>query len=755
MLMQEIKLTTSIAANPLVVRASKSGEYQEAKEELEAIYRRIGRKEFFTIFLLDREGTVRFDAVFSQQVGLDVSDRDYFLRAREGKTTVAGPFHPKGSATPGEVIIIVSVPIQENGEFHGVVGIPINSAFLMNIISQKKLGNTGFAHLLNSEGLVIIHPNKDYILALRFLDQPGTEEVGALIRSRNSGTASYVSGGTQIIAGLSSMALTDWTVVFSQTRDEIMEPVNRTLFSILICGTAFLLVTASIIIWFSGRISTPIQRTMEMLKEVTQHSTEVILQIGLDRKIAFANPAFERISGLKSKEILGADPPLDNTGNVSPTRIWESLEAGTSWSGRVFLRGNKERTILEVMIVPYRDDRGAIRGYLEIGRDVTSELMFEERVRQSQKLEAIGTLAGGVAHDFNNILGAIFGYTELAMMKTESGSEVGSYVREIMKASERARDLVNQILTFSRKTEVELRPLLPQSILKEALKLLRASVPASISIRSDMESSAKILAEPTQIHQIVLNLITNAVHAIGENAGTIEVDLKDFMVDEEFTRTHPGVKPGRHIMLRISDSGCGMDPGTLERIFEPFFTTKPKGKGTGLGLSVVHGIVRKLGGIVTVYSEVGRGTTFNVILPVTETDALGPIRNGSSIRKGTERIALVDDEAALTTAIQSILANLGYRVRAFTDGTEALRAIRSNPGDFDILLTDYSMPQITGVELVRSLRKSGINIPVILASGYFSQEIEDAARNEGISEIIAKPINSYQLADAIHKVLHG
>jgi PAS domain S-box-containing protein len=754
-LMQEIKLISSIAANPLVISASKKGEYQDARAELEAIYSRIGEKKYFAMNLLDREGTIRIDTAWSQQVGLNVSDRDYFVRAREGKPTVAGPFHPKGTATPGEVIIIIAVPIEERGEFLGVVSMPINTNFLADIIGQKKLGRTGYAHLLNSEGFVIVHPKKEYNLALRLLDQPDTEEIGALIKSKGSGTASYVFDGTPVIAGLSSLTLTDWTVVFSQSRDEIMLPVNRILFSILICGVIFLLITTAIIILFSGKISSPVQKVMEMLKQLTQHSPEVILQIGLDRKILFANPAFERISGLKSKDILGTEPDLNNTGNTPAKMIWDALEAGTPWSGRVSLKGNQDKTTLDVMLLPFRDDRGTIQGYLEIGRDITSELISEERARESQKLEAIGTLAGGIAHDFNNILGAIFGYAELSLMKMEKDSEIQTYVKEIMKASKRARDLVSQILTFSRKTEVVLRPLLPGSILKEALKLLRASVPATISIQSEMNSDALIMAEPTQIHQIVMNLITNAVHAIGEDAGTIEVDLRDFTVGEEFMRDHPGIRIGKHINLRVSDSGCGMDSRVMERIFEPFFTTKPPGKGTGLGLSVVHGIVRKLGGIVTVYSEVGRGATFNVIIPVAETDHLGPSRQDSSIKEGTARIAIVDDEAALTKAIQSILASLGYRVKAFTDSAEALQTIRSNPGDFDILLVDYTMPQITGLELVRSLRKAGINIPVILTSGYFNQEIEDAARNEGISELIAKPLNTYQLTDAIHRALHG
>jgi nitrogen-specific signal transduction histidine kinase len=392
---------------------------------------------------------------------------------------------------------------------------------------------------------------------------------------------------------------------------------------------------------------------------------------------------------------------------------------------------------------------------MEIGRDITSELAYEKRLQQAQKLEAIGTLAGGIAHDFNNILSGIFGYAELSLMKKDVDSETERYIREIIKASERARDLVSQILTFSRQTDVQLRPLQPKVVIKEALKLLRASIPATIEIESTISSDSVIMAEPTQIHQVIMNLFTNAAHAIGDRTGTIRLELEDFVVGEDYTRVHPNITEGNHVLIRVTDTGSGIAPEVLDQIFEPFFTTKAQGKGTGLGLSVVHGIVKQLGGIVTAYSEVGKGTVFNVIIPCMAADGLDLREGGLTLQRGTERIAVLDDEGAIATTTASILTNLGYKVTAFTESMEALKAILSDPDAFDLIITDYSMPEMTGLEMTMKLRESNIDIPVILTSGFFNKDIENAALAVGISDLIIKPVDTYHLTDAIRKAFQS
>ncbi|WP_319525478.1 ATP-binding protein [uncultured Desulfosarcina sp.] len=754
-LRQEIVLASAIAAKPIIVEAAITGDYQAAQKSLDAIHKRIGNK-YFTIFLLDRHGIARADAVFHQQIGLDLSTRDYFLKAKEGQASVAGPLHARGNATLGAPIIVVAVPILRDKEFLGVVGFPFEAEFIIQLASKASSANKGYSYIIDDEGLILFHPRKEFILKKRLFDQPGTEAVRQVLMGGKVGTASYLFEGTERIAGFYPVDLTGWIAVFCQDRAAIMAPVNRILITISISGFVFLILTVAAIVFFSNRIGDPIQKMILLMQQITQHAAEMILQIGLDRKIVHANKAFEKITGKTVEEVMHREPVLDNLGNVPADVIWRSLAQGTPWSGRVVLRDCKPGPVtLDVMLVPMRDDKGTIQGYLEIGRDITEELKLEKRLLQGQKLEAIGTLAGGIAHDFNNILSAIFGYAELALMERKHDPDTEKYIRRILKASARARDLVSQILTFSRKTEVELRPMQPKTVLKEALKLLRASIPATIDIQSRIESDAAILAEPTQIHQVAMNLFTNAVHAIGDKAGTVRLELMDFIVDEEFIRTHPDVNPGSHVLLRISDTGDGMPPEVREKVFEPFFTTKAQGKGTGLGLSVVHGIVKKLDGTISIYSEKGEGTTFNILFPCTETGQPIQISEDVSLKKGSARVALIDDEPDIASALESILSNLGYRVSAYTDGRKAMETIVSNPGQFDLIITDNTMPQLTGLEIVRRLRDSGIEVPVILTSGYMSKEIEDRARKIGVLEIIAKPVNTYRLADAMHRIVGG
>ena len=746
-------MASSIAADPDIVNAVKSGGYSIAQFELEQIYQRIGDK-YFTIFLMDKDGVAMADAFFKEQIGLDLSDRDYYIQAKKGKAGVAGPIVAKGTATPGLPIVIVYAPIEQKGEFRGLVAIPFDSGSFINIVTQYHTGQTGFSFLINDEGTVVWHPKWEFILKLALLDQPGTEEIKELIMAKKDGIASYSFEGSKKIAGLSRIKLTGWTVVFAQNKDEIMAPVNEIIFSIFISGIIFITIAILIVVLLSKRISTPLQKMIEMLQQITRHSNEIVVQIDLYKKITYANPAFEKIIGKKVETIIGTEPCLDNPNKMSPEVIWGIVESGKSWSGRVMLGTNNPDFItLDVMLVPLRNEQGTIQSYLQIGRDVTAELMFEKRLSQGQKLESIGTLAGGIAHDFNNILSAIFGYADLSLMRKKCDPETETYIKQIKTASERARDLVSQILTFSRNTDIELRPVLPKTVLKEVIKLLRASIPANIDIQSKMDCDSAIMAEPTQLYQIVMNLFMNAAHAIGEKNGTITLDLEDFFVDDKFIRTHPNINVGRHVRISISDTGSGIEPKIFDRIFEPFLTTKSQGQGTGLGLSVVHGIVKKMNGIITVYSKLGKGTVFNIIIPCAEIDESMFDQQEYSLRQGAERIVIIDDEQPIVDTLQAILTDQGYKIMAYVNSLEALNAIEKNPNEVDIIISDYSMPQMSGLEIAEKLNAAGINIPIILTSGFFGENIEDRVKYVGITELIAKPINSYQIMEAIHRIM--
>ncbi len=364
-------------------------------------------------------------------------------------------------------------------------------------------------------------------------------------------------------------------------------------------------------------------------------------------------------------------------------------------------------------------------------------------------------MRGGIAHDFNNILGGILGYSELAIMDCQRDRQVDKYLKEVLNGVERAQNLVNQILTFSRKNDVELRLVKPEYLIKEALKLLRPSIPSTIEIDVKIESSSLILAEPTQFYQMIMNLFTNAAYAIGENTGKIGLMLKDFYVDEHFAQIHHGIETGKYIIISISDTGCGIDPGIIEHIFDPFYTTKPTGKGTGLGLSVVHGIVKKLNGDITVYSEVGKGTVFNLIIPEAG-EQYSEVSSEVNIRekiRGEGRLIIIDDEAAILSTMQSILEKLGYEVTVFNDSEKALSAIIGAPESCDLIITDYAMPRISGISIVKTLIEKGITVPLILMSGYVDMNLESMIRQYGVKEILTKPVSAYQLSSVVNKIL--
>jgi signal transduction histidine kinase/CheY-like chemotaxis protein len=386
----------------------------------------------------------------------------------------------------------------------------------------------------------------------------------------------------------------------------------------------------------------------------------------------------------------------------------------------------------------------------------TQELAkYERQLQQVLKIQAIGTLAGGIAHDFNNILFPIVGYTELTMDEVPADSVAHNNLEEILKAANRAKDLVQQILTFSRQSGQERKPVKVQSVIKEALKLLRASIPASIDINHKIDDDCHpVMGDATQIHQVIMNLCTNAYQAMQEKGGTLEVKLSEVDVGYDETIEKIGMQPGRHLQLRVIDEGCGMDAAVLERIFEPYYTTKEQGKGTGLGLSVIHGIVKNHRGDITVTSSPGKGTTFKVYLPIIEDgDIAAQFEPSIETAKGNERILLIDDEEQIVSMEQQMLENLGYEVTARTDSTEALKEFSEKPQNFDLVITDMTMPHITGDELAQKLLDIKPDIPVILCTGFNEDITEEKALAMGIQKFVMKPVIKNDLASTIRTVL--
>ena len=381
---------------------------------------------------------------------------------------------------------------------------------------------------------------------------------------------------------------------------------------------------------------------------------------------------------------------------------------------------------------------------------------LEAQLRQAQKMEAVGTLAGGIAHDFNNILYTIMGFTELTLDDLDPESASHSNLQQVLASSRRARDLVRQILTFSRQSETRSQPVMVRPIAKEVLKMMRATLPAGIAIQSEIQSDASITGDPTQIHQILMNLCTNAAQAMQPEGGTLTVRLLDTQLDQSFADYHPDITPGPHIQITVADTGPGIGPELLEKIFDPFFTTKKPGEGTGMGLSVVHGIVKRLGGGLRVYSEPGRGTEFKVFLPARQSSDTAPVEDTEeTLPEGDARILLIDDEAAIVQMGRQMLTSLGYEVTTETDGLEALETFKANPEAFDLVITDMTMPAINGDRLAAGILKIRPGLPVILCTGYSSMVSEESARSMGIAALCMKPLVRKDLAAVIKRVLQS
>jgi signal transduction histidine kinase/DNA-binding response OmpR family regulator len=383
-------------------------------------------------------------------------------------------------------------------------------------------------------------------------------------------------------------------------------------------------------------------------------------------------------------------------------------------------------------------------------------LMLLQHLQRSQRLEAIGTLASGIAHDFNNILAVVIGCTELALLRTPKESKSWQSLEMVLSAGHRAKDLVKQILAFSRQSEEERKPIQITHTVKEVLKFMRASLPATIEIREDIDSdSGTILADPVQIHQIVMNLCTNAHHAMSEKGGVLEVKLTSVNLGLGDGAVHPDLKPGPYVKVTVKDTGCGMDEATKVKIFDPYFTTKAKGVGTGLGLAVVHGLVQNHSGAITVESVPGKGSVFNLYFPAIQKEAVEETRIQETMPIGREHILLVDDEPVLLDMSREMLEYLGYSVETRTSSVEALALFSAQPNRFDLVITDMTMPFMTGDKLAMELLRIREDIPIVVCTGYSERIKDEQAKAMGIRAFVMKPILMAKMAKAIRDALEN
>ncbi len=400
------------------------------------------------------------------------------------------------------------------------------------------------------------------------------------------------------------------------------------------------------------------------------------------------------------------------------------------------------------------DETGTIIGAVVAMHDITLQKEMESRLQQSQKLEAIGNLAGGIAHDFNNILGIVLGNAELAMDDVPDWNPAKESLKEIRAASLRAKGVVQQILSFARKTMTGLKPLEINGIVKESFRLIRASIPAMIEIQLNLPSKPMIiLGDATEIHQIVINLCTNAAHAMKKTGGTLEMEISEVHLDPETAARYEGVGPGDFVRMTVRDSGEGIPDDILTKVFEPYFTTKKLGEGTGMGLAVVYGLVKKCKGAIEIISTPGKGTVVDVLFPKIEAKAPSDIEMKEALPTGRERILLVDDDEAIVRMLRRMLEGLGYSVEGLTDSVAALDRFRSNPDEFDLVITDMSMPRMSGDQLAAGLMKVREDVPILLCTGH-SDRIDGAeAKRVGIAEFAMKPLDKDNLARSVRRVL--
>ncbi|MFH1980381.1 MAG: PAS domain S-box protein [Pseudomonadota bacterium] len=484
----------------------------------------------------------------------------------------------------------------------------------------------------------------------------------------------------------------------------------------------------------------------------------------LEGRFLDGNKASEQLIGYSKEELIGSSflelsiLPMEEVPKAAAL-LKKNINGEPAGPEEIkLIRKDGTHVFAEIISLPI--DIHGEKTILGIARNISDrkqaeleQLHFQTRMQLVQKMEALGSLAGGIAHDFNNILAAIMGYSEIALADAPAGSPIRANMEKVLQAGTRASDLVKQILAFSRQSDIEPRPVKVRLIIKEVLTLLRPTLPATIEIRQDATTDATVMADPTQIHQVLMNLCANAAHAMAEAGGMLGIALSERQVGAADVAHIADLKPGRHLCLSVSDTGHGIAPEALDRIFDPFFTTKKKGEGTGMGLSVVHGIVKSHHGAITVHSTPGVGTRFDILLPIIDSGAPDAVITPAPLPGGTESILFVDDEPFQVDIGAQILSRLGYRVTARTDPREALTVFRHNPAAIDLVISDMTMPGMTGDVLARELIAIRPDIPIIICTGYSERISEETATTMGIRGFAMKPVVMKNVAELVRKVL--
>jgi PAS domain S-box-containing protein len=740
-------------------------------DQLDAILanRTAGVRQVRLVTIVDASGMQRHRSRGSSPPNLNVSDRSYFIAQRDGKVNGIFMSEPLVTRSEGRVGVILSRRLEDAaGRFAGVVTAIVDLEDLQKFYGTVNLGHGGSIHLLQRDGTLLVSnpPSPDDI---------GRKFPALLSMSATPSQATSPIDGKRAFVAVASVRDTPLQLVVSRDTAFALAPWRKEALSLGVRTLALVLLgaeTLAVLLRWLRRVESgerALRESEERYALAMEGANEGHWDWDLESGRLFLSPKMKELQGKSADSVITTRAAWVEQVVVHPEdlpRVEAALtdhfegrsaqyecEYRTSWpDGRWCWLMARGRCL--------RDETGKPVRFVGSAIDITASKQaqldkehLESQLRQSQKMEAVGTLAGGIAHDFNNILGAILGYGELAQQHSRQDATLQRYLTNVMQAAGRAKALVDRILGFSRSGVGERLLVNIQFVIEETLELLAASLPAKVRLERKLQAGdSAITGDATRLHQVAMNLCTNALQAMPDG-GVLTVMLDCVDVEQRRNLARGALSTGPYVRLTISDTGTGIPDAVYERMFDPFFTTKTVGEGTGLGLSLVHGIVTDLGGAIDVATRAGAGTRFEIWLPITGHLSAPANEPARELPQGAgETVMVVDDEPALVTLCEEILAELGYEPVGFVESTAALQALRVNPQRFDIVLTDEAMPELTGTALAREIRQARADIPIVLMSGHAGPQLAKRAISIGVADVLHKPLQRRDLAESMARM---